>query len=58
MAKYILLYADDIILLSENEEDLQTMLTCVAEWCKKVETLYKSIKDTSYAFLKTRKRKE
>ena len=31
----ILLYADDIILLSENEDDLQKMLTCVNEWCKK-----------------------
>ncbi len=31
----ILLYADDIILLSENEEDLQLMLTCRDKWCKK-----------------------
>lgn len=30
-----LLYADDIILVSENEIDLQSMLACVAGWCKK-----------------------
>ncbi len=33
----ILLYADDISLVSENEEDLQKRLTCIAEWCKKWE---------------------
>ena len=31
----ILLFADDIILLAESEEDLQKMLDCTNEWCKK-----------------------
>ena len=31
----ILLYADDIVLLSESEEDLQKMLTCLHKWCQK-----------------------
>merc|ERR1711942_517805 len=28
----ILLYADDIVLLADNEEDMQSMVEC---WCKK-----------------------
>jgi hypothetical protein len=31
----ILLYADDIVLISPNENDLQLMLTCMADWCRK-----------------------
>ena len=31
----ILLYADDIVLLAETELDLQKMLTCANNWCKK-----------------------
>ncbi len=31
----ILLYADDIVLLSENERDLQSMLDKLNEWCVK-----------------------
>ena len=31
----LLLYADDIVLLSENEENLQKMLCYVREWCQK-----------------------
>ena len=31
----ILLYADDIVLIAPNEESLQSMLTYVADWCKK-----------------------
>ena len=31
----ILLYADDIVLLAENESDLQFLLTMVEKWCKK-----------------------
>ena len=31
----ILLYADDIILLAENENDLQSMLEIVENWCRK-----------------------
>ena len=30
----ILLYADDVALLSDNEQDMQTMLDYVANWCK------------------------
>ena len=29
----ILLYADDIVLLAENEKDLQTLLDITQEWC-------------------------
>ena len=29
----ILLYADDAVLLAENEEDLQDMLTCIQKRC-------------------------
>ena len=32
----ILLYADDIALLAENESDLQKLLNKLHEWCKKV----------------------
>jgi hypothetical protein len=31
----ILLYADDIVLLAEKEEDLQALLFIVENWCKK-----------------------
>ena len=31
----ILLYADDIILLANNEEDLQSLLFIVENWCKR-----------------------
>ena len=31
----ILLYADDVVLLAEQEKDLQIMLNIVAEWCWK-----------------------
>ena len=31
----ILLYADDIVLLSENEKDLQSLLFIVERWCQK-----------------------
>ena len=29
----ILLYADDVVLLTENEDDLQSMLSVLSEWC-------------------------
>ena len=29
----ILLYADDIVLLSDNEMKMQSMLECLSEWC-------------------------
>ena len=31
----ILLYADDLVLLSETEEDLQCMLNILDKWCRK-----------------------
>ena len=31
----ILMYADDVVILSENEEDLQHMLNLVNNWCQK-----------------------
>ena len=31
----ILLYADDVVLISETEENLQQMLNMVSEWCRK-----------------------
>ena len=31
----VLLYADDIVLLAENEKDLQTLLNTTHEWCSK-----------------------
>ena len=35
----ILLYADDIVLLAETEEDMQFLLFIVESWCKYCETL-------------------
>ena len=31
----ILLYADDIVILTDNENDMQQMLNHINEWCKK-----------------------
>ena len=31
----ILLYADDIVCLSENETDLQSILVIIESWCKR-----------------------
>lgn len=31
----ILLYADDMVLMADNEKDLQSLLDCVAGWCSK-----------------------
>ena len=31
----LLLYADDLIFMADNEYDLQKMLTCADQWCKK-----------------------
>lgn len=30
----LLLYADDIAIIAENEENLQTVLNCLNDWCK------------------------
>ena len=35
LAINILLYADDIVLLAENEQDLQSLIFIVECWCKK-----------------------
>ena len=35
LAINILLYADDIVLMAENEEDLQSLIFMVESWCKK-----------------------
>ena len=31
----LLLYADDIVLMSESEDNLQKMINCLQEWCYK-----------------------
>ena len=30
-----LLYADDLTLMAENENDIQTLINCVENWCNK-----------------------
>ena len=40
----ILLYADDIAVIVENEKDLQTMLNCIEQWCNKWKLLINSMK--------------
>lgn len=40
----ILLYAEDIVLLSENENDLQLMLNLLHEWSRKIKFLLTQIK--------------
>ena len=35
MRLYILLYADDIVLLADSETDLQSLLYLTEAWCKK-----------------------
>ena len=32
---HVLLYADDMVLISEREDDLQLMLNKMNEWCNK-----------------------
>ena len=32
---YLLLYADDIVIIAENESDLQIQLDFINQWCKK-----------------------
>ena len=35
----ILLYADDVVLLAENEDDLQYLLNSLSEWCNQITCL-------------------
>ena len=32
---FILLYADDVVIMSDSEDKLQTMINCVYSWCKR-----------------------
>jgi len=40
----ILLFADDLVLLAENEEDLQLLLNVMSDWCKKWKLMINSDK--------------
>ena len=51
----ILLYADDIVLLAPSEENLQTMLNYVAEWCSKWKMAVNEEKTQIVHFRPTRK---
>ena len=51
----ILLYADDIAILAENEENLQTMLNKLNEWCKKWQLMINNEKSQVVHFRKKRK---
>ena len=46
----LLLYADDIVLLSDNETNMQTMLNTLHEWCKKWRVLINTEKSKSVQF--------
>ena len=52
----ILLYADDIALLAENEENLRQMLCFVDQWCKKWKVSINSSKTKIVHFRKSRKK--
>ena len=51
----LLLYADDIVLLSDNETNMQTMLNTLHEWCKKWRVLINTEKSKSVHFRKGRR---
>ena len=53
----LLLYADDIVLISENEENLQKMLNFVNEWCEKWQLNVNIEKTKIMHFRKKRKAK-
>ena len=53
----ILLYADDIALIAENEKDLQKMLTKLEEWCTKWQLLLNANKSKIVHFKKKNKQK-
>lgn len=46
----ILLYADDIVLIAENEVNLQNMLNIMSLWCSKWRLTINSEKNTSCSF--------
>ena len=46
----ILLYADDLAIISETETDMQVMLTVVHEWCNKWNMSVKLTKTKSMHF--------
>ena len=48
----ILLYADDIVLLSQSEKDLQKMLDCVYNWSKKFKIRFNAKKSNIVHFRK------
>ncbi len=51
----ILLYADDIVLIAENEQDLQSMLNITHQWCKKWRLSVNDAKSKIMHFRKSRK---
>ena len=53
----ILIYADDIALIAENEKDLQKMLTKLEEWCTKWQLLLNANKSKIVHFRKKNKQK-
>ena len=53
----ILLYADDIVLLAENEEDMQSLLYMVECWCKKWR-LEVNLTKTNIMHIRTKRKKQ
>ena len=53
----ILAYADDIVLFSDNPEQLQEMLNIVSEWCKKWRLKINTDKTKIIQFRKSRKQR-
>ena len=51
----ILLYADDIAVIADNEKDLQTMLNCIEQWCNKWKLVINSMKSQIIHFRKCRR---
>ena len=46
----ILLYADDVVLLAENENDLQYLLNSLSEWCNQNNMLVNCLKSNIVHF--------
>ena len=49
-----LLYADDLTLMAENENDLQTLINCVENWCNKWRMSVNHLKSKIVHFRKVR----